>query len=327
MSGAGDAARWIAGVLADEDVPYMVVGGLAARAHGAPRPLVDIDLYVPRDALDVIARVAGDHVTRAPARHVGEQWDLVYMALEYAGQRIELGAAEGVRIRRSTEDPWTPKDVDLGSAVPMETGLGVVMPVMPRADLVAYKRLLDRDVDREDVAAISGTETVHPEGLAIAPLVREDLDVVARVWSRADAALWGRPLPEVASEAAVDELRRRLDDERGWGLVARAGREVVGVVRLTDARSDRGAGPSIPGLAHLGSLGVEPTRWGAGIGTALVAASEVSALARGYEAVQLVVHDTNLRARSLYHRMGWIETDDRLVIDGAHLTRLVRRLT
>lgn len=154
MPNASAAARWIAGLLEREQIPYMVVGGLAARAHGATRPLADIDLYVPTNALAGVARLASDHVTRPPARHVGDQWDLVFMQLDYAGQPIELGGADDVRIAAAVDGQWVAQQINLRSAVRMETGLGIAMPVMPRDDLIAYKRLLDRAVDRHDVTAL-----------------------------------------------------------------------------------------------------------------------------------------------------------------------------
>lgn len=154
MPNALAAATWIAELLEQERIPYMVVGGLAARAHGATRALADIDLYVPTEALARVATVADDQVTRSPARHVGDQWDIVFMQLQYAGQKIELGGADHVRIASAADGRWVIQHIDLWSAVPMETGLGVVMPVIPVADLIAYKRLLDRPVDREDVAEL-----------------------------------------------------------------------------------------------------------------------------------------------------------------------------
>ncbi len=160
MSDAHAAARWIADLLDGERISYLVVGGLAARAHGATRPLADIDLYVPNDALQRVASLVSDHVTRAPARHVGDQWDIVFMQLEFAGQKIELGGGDDVRITPPGTGEWVEQHVDLQSGVWLDVGGGVEMRVMARHDLIAYKRILDRDVDREDVEALEGPDPV-----------------------------------------------------------------------------------------------------------------------------------------------------------------------
>ena len=75
-----------------------MVGGLAARAYGAQRPLVDIDVYAPTTRLSEIAATARERVVRKPARHQDEQWDLTFMAFEYSGMRIELGGADDARL-------------------------------------------------------------------------------------------------------------------------------------------------------------------------------------------------------------------------------------
>ena len=58
----GAALAWIVEILERHGVPYQVVGGLAARAHGAERPIVDIDLYVPFDLADAALEEIRSHV-------------------------------------------------------------------------------------------------------------------------------------------------------------------------------------------------------------------------------------------------------------------------
>ena len=41
------AFRWVVGILEDRAIPFLLAGGLAARAAGASRDLADIDFYIP----------------------------------------------------------------------------------------------------------------------------------------------------------------------------------------------------------------------------------------------------------------------------------------
>ena len=41
------ALRWMVGIFSSVSAPYQLVGGCAARAYGATRPVHDIDVYVP----------------------------------------------------------------------------------------------------------------------------------------------------------------------------------------------------------------------------------------------------------------------------------------
>lgn len=153
MSREARALGWIVDLLQRLEVPFQVVGGLAAHAYGATRTLVDLDFYVPTDRLEEIAAAVPAQVVRPPSPHRDDDWDIVFMALEHEGVRIELGGADGARYFDRRSDRWTDVRIDYAGATQLEV-LGRTAPVMRREDLIAYKRALDRPVDREDLAEI-----------------------------------------------------------------------------------------------------------------------------------------------------------------------------
>jgi uncharacterized protein len=78
----GAALRWLVSLLNFHDVPYQIVGGLAAQAYGATRPLVDIDLYMPFEQSQAALAEMRPFLVRQPLPHLSQSWDLVYLALE-----------------------------------------------------------------------------------------------------------------------------------------------------------------------------------------------------------------------------------------------------
>ncbi len=52
-TGVLQSARDAVAVLADHDIPHLVVGGLAVQEHGYPRVTIDVDLVVP-DVLEAV---------------------------------------------------------------------------------------------------------------------------------------------------------------------------------------------------------------------------------------------------------------------------------
>jgi len=46
-SGLLESARAAVAVLADHDIPHLIVGGLAVQEHGYPRVTIDVDIVVP----------------------------------------------------------------------------------------------------------------------------------------------------------------------------------------------------------------------------------------------------------------------------------------
>lgn len=151
----GGALRWLRARLEQAAVPFQVVGGLAALAHGARRPLNDVDVYVPGGALGRLRHELAGHVRHGPHRIRDEHWDCYLMRLRHSGVDIELAEASRTRYRRGPEHAWHDAIVDFDRPQVREA-FGVELPVMPRARLVAYKRRLGRRVDEEDLAALAG---------------------------------------------------------------------------------------------------------------------------------------------------------------------------
>jgi hypothetical protein len=162
MSDLAHTLRWIVELLRNLDMPFQAAGGLAAKAYGAQRPLVDLDFYVPSPRLADIARAAAAYLVRPPSRHRDESWDIEFMKIEYGGHEVEFGGADGARFFDRLSGSWSDADIDFGASVRRDVA-GVSIPVMPVSRLVAYKRALDREVDRQDLAEIGSAALEEDE--------------------------------------------------------------------------------------------------------------------------------------------------------------------
>ncbi|WP_424971229.1 hypothetical protein [Dinoroseobacter sp. S76] len=147
-----EALRWITGTAAQHALPYQVCGGLAALAQGGSRPLHDIDLYMPfaHPKWPEFLRAITPYLTWGPEAVVERQWNLTYLKLLYHGQKIEIGAAEDTRIQDKVTGAWIPQVIDFEVSVRCDV-LGCAIDVMPASQLIAYKRLLAREVDLIDI--------------------------------------------------------------------------------------------------------------------------------------------------------------------------------
>lgn len=150
--------------------------------------------------------------------------------------------------------------------------------------------------------------------VTIGPATPDEREAALAVWRAAIAARRaGRPAPAHVE----DRVRRGLDRDEGFLVVARDGARVVGMALGLPGRADDGAGPPVPGLCHVSSVYVAPDRWGLGVGRRLVDAVLAEAAARGYDRAQLWTQADNERARRLYVGRGFrasgrCKTDDDL---------------
>lgn len=58
-SGIVETARAAVSVLAQHDIPHLIVGGLALQEHGYPRVTIDVDIVVP-DVLEAVEFITAD---------------------------------------------------------------------------------------------------------------------------------------------------------------------------------------------------------------------------------------------------------------------------
>jgi hypothetical protein len=151
----GAAIAWIVGILERHHVPYQVVGGLAARAHGAERPIVDVDLYVPFDLAGAALEEIRPHVYWGPEYYVDDHWDLMYLKADFRGWKVELGdSSSGPKFFDKRTGRWEARRIDYDAGIRVEL-FGVRALVMPEEELVRYKLALERGVDLADVEQIA----------------------------------------------------------------------------------------------------------------------------------------------------------------------------
>ena len=64
------ALAWVVDLLRRHNIPFQAVGGLAARAYGATRPLVDLDFYLPLgESCPVLLPEVSPYVTWGPEHY------------------------------------------------------------------------------------------------------------------------------------------------------------------------------------------------------------------------------------------------------------------
>jgi GrpB-like predicted nucleotidyltransferase (UPF0157 family) len=229
----GQALAWIVGLLTRHGLPYQAVGGLAAQAYGARRPLVDIDLYVPLFQAQAALAEMQPYLVRAPLPHRSAAWDLVYLALEYGGVPIEIGdSAANPRFFNRREQCWEAQEIDYGASQTARL-YGVDVAVMPRAELARYKAMLDREVDRLDLQDMAADDRIHlqpydPEWPARFAdeqrIIRAAVDpsvplVIEHIGSTAIVGLEAKPILDLLVGAAPEHWPGIVAALKGLGYV------------------------------------------------------------------------------------------------------------
>jgi hypothetical protein len=153
MKNSETAFLWVVDILRKHDIPFQIGGGFAARLYGATRELADIDIDIPEDRFAEVISDVRDYIKFGPTQYKDEHWDLFLLTLSYEGQDIDLAGAYECKIFDEDKKEWVTISDDFTTARMMEA-YGIRVPVMNREALIAYKKMLGRDVDKIDVEQI-----------------------------------------------------------------------------------------------------------------------------------------------------------------------------
>ena len=149
------ALRWMADVLGDARIPFVVAGEAAAAAHGAAPapaagvapPAAGIEIFVAAADLPRLLRLVAARVAEPPWRRRDERWDRVAVVLEHGRSRITVSVREAARVRDADTGAWVDAAVDLDASV-SRTVWGVRVPVLAWERLVELERRLGRTLAR-----------------------------------------------------------------------------------------------------------------------------------------------------------------------------------
>lgn len=154
------ALAWVVDLLQRHRVPFQLVGGLAARAYGATRPLADLDFYIPMKRFAELLPEISPNVIWGPEHYRDANWDITFVKVSYAGQPIELGDSDEARFFDRAAGVWRRQEIAFSRSVWRDV-MGVRVPVIPHSELIAYKRQLGREVDRLDLREIDTAPLPH----------------------------------------------------------------------------------------------------------------------------------------------------------------------
>lgn len=149
----GNALVWITNILNSKKIPFQISGGLAAKIYGSPRPLNDIDIDIfEKNFIDIYKDVK-PYIVYEPNRYKDEKWDCYLMTLNYFGQEIDICGADNAKITAKDNKTWISLSSDLKN-VNYQEYLGIMVPVIPKQELIDYKRQLNGGHQLIDIDAI-----------------------------------------------------------------------------------------------------------------------------------------------------------------------------
>jgi hypothetical protein len=159
-SGLVQTARDAVAVLAEHDIPHLIVGGLAVQEHGYPRTTIDVDIVVP-DVLEAVEFLTAS--LTGPFYHVPKFHDRVEDRRN--GVKIDLLPAGRV-LQRGCKIPFPApgKVAEQIQFVPLEELISLKLDSWSNSPTRRLK-------DKADVVELIKYRNL-PRDLAVAPAVR-----------------------------------------------------------------------------------------------------------------------------------------------------------
>ena len=105
-------------------------------------------------AFQLILEEVKPFIIFGPEHAIGDSWDLHLITLNYQGQEIDLGGAYETKIFDPKKNKWIPLISNFNTSVIRDI-LDIKVPVIAKSDLIAYKKVLNREVDQIDISQIN----------------------------------------------------------------------------------------------------------------------------------------------------------------------------
>jgi hypothetical protein len=154
----GHALHWIISLLDRYAIAYQICGGLAAKAYGATRPLVDIDIYAALEKSPnrlAFLQEIQPYLIREWSPWRSASWEIIFLALNYQGMHIEIAeSSANPRFYNRRDGRWEDQSIHFAASTHMQL-YNVEVALMPKDELLAYKAMLERDVDHLDIEQIN----------------------------------------------------------------------------------------------------------------------------------------------------------------------------
>jgi len=147
------AFKWIIGLIEKHKIPFQIKGGFAARLYGSKRELADIDISIPEDKFNELIPDIKGYIVYGPEQYLDEEWDIKLITLKYEGQYIDIAGAFEKKNFDKINKKWVATPSNFSNSVYMDV-YGLNVPVIAKEDLIAYKKLILRDVDIFDIKAL-----------------------------------------------------------------------------------------------------------------------------------------------------------------------------
>src|SRR5690606_24524624 len=132
-------------ILQRHSIPFQVTGGLASIIYGVDRELADIDISIPENKFKEILSDINNYIEFGPKNYLDEEWDLQLMTLKYKNQYIDIGGAYEKKNFDKTNQRWVNTPSNFSRSVYREI-YGLRVPIIAKEDLIAYKKIIQRDV-------------------------------------------------------------------------------------------------------------------------------------------------------------------------------------
>lgn len=149
------AFQWITDILFKHNMLFQVTGGLAAKIYGSQRDLNDIDLDVQTESLVLLVPLVKEYIIYGPTRYNNGKWDLELMTLRFNDQEIDI-SGDKCKIYDDSCEIWRDFPISLSKAE-LHTIEGITVPVLPKDQLLNYKKLLGGEHQRIDCRTLSAS--------------------------------------------------------------------------------------------------------------------------------------------------------------------------